>query len=242
MVARVAAERYSPEENMADLAPIKLRRSRLFEELDDSVLESVAAAMRLQTFVAGSTIFAQFDTSNDVDFILDGRVRVTLYSRSGKEVTFRDLAAGDMFGELAALDGEPRSAHVIALTEVALASMSREDFHRLLRRHPDFAMLVLRKLSHLVRLLSERVYQFSTPVPTRVCAELLRRAEEAPLADNVARIVPAPKHAEIANCVNTHREAVSRTMSDLMRQGILRRGSGELIVLQVDRLRHLADH
>ncbi|MCB1993519.1 MAG: winged helix-turn-helix domain-containing protein, partial [Geminicoccaceae bacterium] len=51
-----------------------------------------------------------------------------------------------------------------------------------------------------------------------------------------------PKHAEIANCVNTHREAVSRTMSDLMRQGILRRGSGELIVLQVDRLRDLADH
>lgn len=227
---------------MADRAPLSLRQSKLFGEFEESVLESVASAMRLQTFAAGSTIFAQFDTSHDVDFILDGRVRITLYSRSGKEVTFRDLAAGDMFGELAALDREPRSAHVIALTEVTLASMSGEDFNRLLRQHPDFAMLVLRKLSHLVRLLSERVYQFSTPVPTRVCAELLRRAEEAPLAANVARIVPAPKHAEIANCVNTHREAVSRTMSELMRQGILRRGSGELIVLQVDRLRDLADH
>lgn len=227
---------------MADHRPISLRQSKLFGELDEAVLESVATALRLRSFDAGSTIFAQFDTSHDVDFILGGRVRVTLYSRSGKEVTFRDLGTGDMFGELAALDHEPRSAHVIALTEVTLASMSGEDFHLLLRRHPDFAMLVLRKLSHLVRLLSERVYQFSTPVPTRVCAELLRRAEEAPLAANLARIVPAPKHAEIANCVNTHREAVSRTMSDLMRQGILRRGSGELIILQVDRLRDLADH
>ncbi len=227
---------------MADLAPLSLRQSKLFADLDDAVLEAVASVLRLQAFESGSTIFAQLDTGHDVAFIVEGRVRVTLYSRSGKEVTFRDLAAGEMFGELAALDGEPRSAHVIALNDVILALVSRGDFHHLLRCHPDFAMLVLKKLSHLVRQLSERIYQFSTPVPTRVCAELLRRAEEAPLAANVARIVPAPKHADIASCVNTHREAVSRTMSDLMRQGILRRGSGDLMVLKMDQLRHLADH
>ncbi len=227
---------------MADRLPSSLRHSKLFGALDTPVFDAVAAVLRMQSFEAGSTIFAQLDTSHDVDFVTEGRVRVTLYSRSGKEVTFRDLGMGDMFGELAALDGEPRSAHVIALTPVTIASMSNADFHRLLRQHPDFALLVLKKLSNLVRALSERVYQFSTPVPTRICAEILRRATEASIADNVARIVPAPKHAEIASCINTHREAVSRTMSELARQGILRRAHGELMVLKMDELRHLADH
>jgi CRP-like cAMP-binding protein len=81
-------------------------------------------------------------------------VRVTTYSSAGKQVIFSDEAAGEIFGDMAAIDGEPRSADVIALDEVLIASMSPAAFRRLLAQEPILAERVMRHLAGLVRRLS----------------------------------------------------------------------------------------
>ena len=183
--------------------------------------------------VPSKSLFHHRDDDKDVYFVLDGCVRVNIHALSGKEIAFRDMDAGSTFGEIAALDGEPRSATVTAMTDSTLASVDATTFVELMRNHPKAAEAMLVKMANLVRSLSDRVFEFAAPVPTRVCAELLRMARQAMISENTSRLVPAPKHGDIASRVGTHREAVSRTMGELREHKIVRRGQGELLVTDV---------
>jgi CRP-like cAMP-binding protein len=157
-------------------------------------------------------------------------------------VTFRDLDAGDYFGEVAAVDGEPRSADVFALDRALVASMPPAAFWRLLREEPLVAERILRRLAGLVRGLSERVIDLSTlGVQNRIHAELLRLAREAGVSGNTARIDPAPKHADLAGRVSTYREQVTRELSALVKLGILERGGQALVVRDVAGLQRLVE-
>src|SRR5690606_26748768 len=119
------------------------------------------------------------DESNDVFFIVDGQVRAIIYSADGKAVTFRDLRKGDMFGELAAIDGQRRSATIEAVSDCFVAQLSATAFWELLLSEPAVARAVLVHLIGLVRSLSTRVYEFSTlAVRNRIHAELLRLVRE----------------------------------------------------------------
>jgi CRP-like cAMP-binding protein len=165
---------------------------------------------------------------------------VTVYSAAGRQVTFRDLATGEFFGDIAAIDGEPRSADVVALESALVASMTPAVFRRLLREHPDVAERILRSLAGLVRRLSERVIDLSTlGVQNRIHADLLRRARAAGVTGNAARIDPAPKHADVASEVSTYREQVTRELSALAKAGIVGREAGALVVRDVARLERL---
>jgi CRP-like cAMP-binding protein len=178
----------------------------------------------------------------DLYLIVSGRVRVTTYSAGGRQVTFRDIAAGDCFGEVAAIDGEPRSADVIALESTLVASMPPAVFWRLAREEPLIAERVLLRLAAMVRRLSERVIDLSTlGVQNRIYAELIRLAREAGVTGNTARIDPAPKHADIASRVSTYREQVTRELSALVKAGMLERGDHALVIRDVARLERLVE-
>jgi CRP/FNR family cyclic AMP-dependent transcriptional regulator len=202
----------------------------LFRGMDGERVRAIEPLIRSRTFKAGHTVVSHQDDSHDVFFILAGRLRVTIYSDRGREIAFRDLDAGQSFGELAAIDGKPRSANVIALTDAVVGHMTAAEFRDTLRHSPEVAEAALRKLAALVRALSQRVEEATLAVPVRICHELLRVAHGHMIGPKVARIMPAPKHAEIASRVGTHREAVSRVISELTRRGILRKGHGEMLV------------
>ncbi len=208
----------------------------ILKDLDHATLGKVAESIHFRGFEAHQEVVAHQDSTQDVFLILEGQLRVTIFSKAGKEISFRDLGPGESFGELSAIDGSPRSASVLTLRPARVGTISQPAFMELVTHNPHVARAVLRKLTFLVRSLSERVFEFSTPVPTRVCIELLRVARQNMLNPKTARITPAPKHAEIASRINTHREAVSRVMSDLQKRGVLRRGHGELLVLDVPAL------
>jgi CRP-like cAMP-binding protein len=158
------------------------------------------------------------DDGREVFFIIGGRVRVTFFSKCGREVSFRDLPAGEMFGELSAIDGLPRSCTVVALADTMVAIMSASVLWDLLREHESVNACLLRRLTRLVRALSERVVEFSTlTVRKRIQVELLRLAREAAPGQKSAVISPAPTHAEFASRVSTHREAVTRGLGELAR-------------------------
>jgi CRP-like cAMP-binding protein len=146
-------------------------------------------------------------------------------------VAYRDLDYGQLFGELAAIDGRERSASVMALEPVRLARLSEAAFRELVDDRPNIRWALLHHLSTQLRRITERVFEFSTlVVRKRLVRELLRLASDN-RQGNCAMISPAPSHAELAARISTHREAVSREMSALAKQKLVER-RGRLILLR----------
>ncbi len=222
------------------LTGVSLSGIDIFQGLDPEHREAVAKRCRCHRYPPGSRILSHEDTGGDVYFIVSGDVIVHHYSRSGKEITFRDEHAGEIFGELAAIDGAGRTAHVESKTEVVAAAMSRRNFLQVLQDYPQVAMATLSRLTKLVRALSDRVIEFSTlGVKNRIHAELLRLASEHVMEGNTATIAPAPKHADIASRISTHREAVTRELNELARAGLLERAPNALVILDLSALEKL---
>jgi len=219
-----------------------LSKIRLFEGLPATDLDAIAAGCRWRAYNAGQHVIGHQDDTTDVFFVVNGQVRVTIYSASGKEVMFRDLQAGVGFGEMSAIDGQARSASVIALSQCMLAIMPGDTFNRIMRKHPDVAQRIMAHLTGLVRRLSDRVVEFSVlAVKNRIHAELLRLARDQGINGNVAIIAPAPTHAEIASRVCTHREAVTRELNALARDGFIERERRRLVIRDVRRLARLVE-
>ena len=216
---------------------LALRRVALFDGLPDDRLDHVAQVCRWQSVDADQPLVLRAQDEGDVYFIVSGSVRITTYAASGRQVTFRDCGEGELFGELAAIDGGPRSADVVTLQPSVLASLAPADFRALLREEPLLAERVMLRLASLVRQLSERIIDLSTlEVPQRLQAELLRMAQAAGVADNRARLEPSPKHAALASRISTNREQVTRELNALVRQGVLHKDGKALVVADVQHL------
>jgi CRP-like cAMP-binding protein len=142
-----------------------------------------------------------------------------------------------MFGEYAAIDGRPRSANVEARTNCLVVSLPADAFRELLEAEPKVTKALLEHFVSEIRELTTRVFEFSTlAVRYRIQAEVLRLAQLSACKDMIARIVPAPTHAEIASRTSTHREAVTRELNRLAKMGILEQQNRELWITDVERL------
>ena len=216
---------------------LALRRIALFEGLSDQRLDLLAQQCLWHSVEAGTPLLLRAEQQGDVFLLVSGRVRVTTYSANGRQVTFRDSEAGEHFGDIAAIDGGPRSADVVTLEPSVLASLDRAAFMALLREEPVVAERVMRRLASLVRQLSERVIDLSTlGVQNRLHAELLRLARAAGVEGNQARLEPAPKHAALASQISTNREQVTRELNVLVRSGVLQKEGKALLVTDAARL------
>jgi len=208
----------------------------LLEGLTKDDLAALAKRCRWRSFGADEQVLAHLDAGTDVLFLTTGRLRVSLYSASGKEVSFEDLQAGQHFGEMAAIDRKGRSASVFALESCTVAFLSSQNFMELMSEHFVIAQRVMTALCRLVRRLDERVFEFSTlTVSNRIHAELLRLAG-GNIEKQTASVSPPPRHADIASRVSTHREAVTREMNVLARAGIIRQERDALYILDLPRL------
>ncbi len=209
----------------------------LFRDLAADVVKMLSERCRWRRYRAHQPIVNYQDETRDAFFVVHGKVRAMCFSISGREVSFRDVGVGEMFGELSAIDGQPRSADVVALTDALLAAMAASDFWDALRRHESIAALTLRHLANLVRATTERVVELSTlPVPRRIQAEVLRIARRHAPDGQTAVIFPAPTHSEIASRISTNREAVTRELGELRRAGLIQRRGGALVVPNINLL------
>jgi CRP-like cAMP-binding protein len=214
----------------------------LFRNLSQQERREIVPRFRVRRYHADQQIISHDDETRDVFFVISGRVRVTLYSLSGKQVNFQDLDAGQMFGELSAIDGSPRSAHVMALSDSLLLSISPEDFWDVLRTYPRVAEETLKRLTGLVRFLSERVFEVcALTVKDRIYVELLHLARRHMADQNRAVIAPSPTHLDIANRIGTHREAVTRALNELKSIGLISRQTGGLVVCDVNQLTQMVN-
>jgi CRP/FNR family cyclic AMP-dependent transcriptional regulator len=214
-----------------------LKDIEIFVDLIEDELTHIERRCAWRRYSTGEPIVGYLDSSDEVFFIADGEVRVTMYSLAGKEVSFRNLGPGEMFGEYPAIDYGPRSASVEARTNCLVASISAAAFRELLEAKPKIVQALLRQLVAKIRSLTTRVYEFSTlAVNNRIQAELLRLATLAGPKDNSAIISPAPTHSEIASRVSTHREAVTRELTRLTHKKVIERHGGAIVVKDIDRL------
>lgn len=219
-----------------------LRHIALFEGLPDVVTDALARECVWRRYPAGKQIIAYGALDRDVYLVASGRVRVSVYSMSGRQITFREHGVGDLFGEIAAVDGLKRFGDVVALERTVVACVPPRTFWRLLRAHPVIAERMLKRLASLVRQLSSRLIDLSTlSVACRIRVLLLRMGREAGTRGNCARIVPALRHAAIAGLVGTNREQVTRELSVLARLGIIERDRGALIIRDVAGLARLVE-
>lgn len=201
---------------------------------------ALEARLTVQDCTQGEFVISHQDQDRDVFFVLGGRFRATLYSRSGREVDYRDMGPGDLFGEMAAIDGAPRSATVEALEPARLGRLPEAAFRELVEANPRLAWVLLGHLSEQIRRLTGRVFEFTIlVVRERLVLELARLAEEAGVGAGRAEIRPAPTHFELASRISAHREAVSREMSALAKAGLVSKQGGALIVHDFERLRGL---
>lgn len=210
--------------------------------LSEAERAAVERRCHWQRYAPHDQIIDQFSDSRDVFFVCSGSVRVVIYSMSGREVTFDDIGAGGVFGELAAIDRAPRSANVVALADTVVASLAPDAFVEVLMTHPEVSLVIMKRLVQIVRGSTDRIMDLSTlGANNRVMAELLREARPNVREDNTAKIKPIPIHSDMASRASTTRETVARVMSQLARNRIVRRERDALVVLDVERLEDMVD-
>lgn len=220
-----------------------LSQIALFNDLKTPELARIEQLCRYRRFAGDEHIIDRDSTSTDVYFLVRGRVRIVNYSITGREITFDELEAGNYFGEIAALDGRPRSANVVAIEDSLVLSLSRTAFLELLAGNHQLALRVMCRLAAMVRSAHERIMDLSTlAAQNRVQAEILRQAHIEDSRPNSAVIEPIPVHSDIASRVSTTRETVARVLSDLARKGLVERRKRMLVIHDVRKLRQMVEH
>jgi CRP-like cAMP-binding protein len=207
--------------------------------LGESGRAALAARWTTRSYERDEMIIAHDEGGRDVFFVLEGRARATLFSQSGRAVAYRDMEPGDIFGEIAAIDGRVRSASVVALEPVKTARLPLSAFREAVESEPAFTWALLEHLSDQMRRLTDRIYEFSTlVVRKRLIRELLRLAQQD--ADGRLLIRSTPTHSDLAARISTHREAVSREFSALSRRKLIAREKDAIVLVNVEALRELA--
>ncbi len=191
------------------------------DALTPGALASLAEHAHARLCVAGEVVLDFEDAGTDLYFIQEGGVRVAVRTPGGNELILADLGPGNRFGEIAAIDGEGRSACVTALYQTRLLVLPGAVFMRTVMAEIPAALALMRTLTARLREKDERLLELVTlPVRLRLCAELLRLSRTR--SSGGGRVIsPPPPHHELASRIGTRREVVSREFGELVRGGLI---------------------
>ncbi len=220
----------------------RLGEIRLLASLAPAELVALEQRCRWRRYAAGEQILDRDSATRDVLFISQGRIRVVNYAASGREIAFAVVDAGGHVGELSAIDGEGRSATVIAVSDCLIGSLSADAFGALLERHAEVAIALLRHLSRIIRTSDERIAELSVlgAVP-RVYRELLRLAKPDPSDPSAWRIAELPTQQDMASRVGATRETVARALGQILSHGVVQRQGRTLLIRDREMLEQLSD-
>lgn len=216
-----------------------LARIPLFHSLDTQAVRRLDASCTWRRVRAKEWVVEYEAGGTDLFFVLRGHVRVVIPS-AGREMILDDIRDGEFFGELAAIDHQPRSAGIVAVTDTLVSRMPAAMFRQTIYEHPDVCRQLLEALVFRIRTLANRANEHSTlNVRQRLYAELLRLARMPVGTDGRPIVSPPPTHAEFAARVTSHREAITRELNMLERGGLIERRRGAIVLLDANRLRQL---
>jgi CRP-like cAMP-binding protein len=211
----------------------------LFAELTPTELATLSGSLRRRRFTRGKVIFVRGDPGDGLYVLESGRVKIVLTSPDGKEIVLAILGPTDFFGDLALLDGEPRSADAVATEAGELLLLQRHDFLRFLEAHPPIAVQLLAILSRRLRRNTQIIQDAAfLDVSGRLARTLLDLAAgstgQPPLV-----ISTRLTQTDLAGMIGATRESVNKWLREYERQGLLRFERGTITLLRPDALRRL---
>lgn len=213
-----------------------LEQSPLFSAMDESSLRELIDRARPCSFGAGEPIFRLGDQGLSLLAIVTGTVRIWLPTVEGKELILADLRAGEVFGEIAMLDGKSRSANATALTKCELMTLERQHVIRILEKNPAACLRLMTMLCGRIRRSDERMADIAFfELPTRLAKVLLSYPEKARGGTRIAL-----SQSVLAEMSGGTRENTNRCLRKWQRQGIVELERGWTIILKPDELRRLA--
>ena len=224
--------------NSANRADNKtLAKFPLFQGLEAEEIRTLDSRVAWRRVGGGEWVLDYKAEGADVYFVFSGLARVVIVS-AGREMILRDIREGEYFGQYSAIDGKPRSAAIIAVTDCVIARMSATVLWESIHNYTSVRELVLKDLVGDIRTANQRAHeQANYDVRKRLCAELLRLSRVT--GEGRVVVSPPPTHAEFAARISTHREAVTKTLSALEREGMIERGAAAIVLLDAARLRRI---
>lgn len=220
-----------------------LSRFAIFATLEPSSLQALAATGHRQTWASGTTIFQRGNEGDYMIAVLTGRIRISLGTASGKELVLRHIEAGDVLGELALIDGQPRSADAVAAASTTAIVIRRDRFQQVAMTDPALGMSLARYLGSLLRStnfqmesialydLQMRVVRFLLFVIGRTYGETPPKEAEVRLTFN---------QAELSSLLGASRPKINQVLQALTLSGAMRR-DGDRITCLVNQLQKLAN-
>lgn len=204
----------------------------LFEGLTVADLADIDIVAKEHRLAPLQTVFNQQEASFDLYFLLSGEILAVFWTSEGREIVFTRFPKGEYFGELAALDGIPRSLAVFAKTEATVISLGRDSFLQMFNQLEPVRDRIVAQLVGRIRSLTERNMEVTTmSVEQRLGNFLIRLAAEHGKLGMKTVIENAPTHAEIAGSIGANREMVSRSMSKLAKRGAIKSARQRIEIL-----------
>ncbi|MGH2874716.1 MAG: Crp/Fnr family transcriptional regulator [Solirubrobacteraceae bacterium] len=215
-----------------------LRAVPTFATLTDGDLARVAEVTVPRGFAAGEMVFREGDAGDSCYVVASGRVRALREHQDGRAITLATFGPGELFGELALFDDEPRSATIEAIEDTRAIVILGPDMRRLLREHAEIAITLLGTLGRRLRETNERLARQSfQSVQSRVAATLAQLAADAPArGGDAGGVLVHTTQAELAQLAGASRESASRFLAGLERAGVIAQGRGRLTIHDPDRL------
>ena len=216
-----------------------LKSLPLFGELDDNELVEIWNHVQTRSYKKANIILFEEDPGDSLFIIKEGKVKITRLSEEGKEVILSILGEGEFFGEMSLLDGEARSANVIALADSEVFVLKREEFLNILKDNPQIAISLLEELAYRIRKSDQQIEYLSlADAENRVALTLLRIAEESgTFKMGQVTIEELPMQQDMANMSGTSRETISRMLSEFTDKEYIDRKGKKLVILDYEKFR-----
>ena len=216
-----------------------LRKVPIFSDLSDSDLKKISEKMISRLYEKGKMILLEQSQGETFFIIISGVVKVTRLSDDGREVILAILGESDFFGEMSLLDGEGRSANIVANEKSEVVTLSRSDFLDCLQKYPKIAIALLEELAVRLRKSDQHIESLSlSDSEQRIGVTLIRLAEElGTIKQGDVNVKNLPYQQDIANMAGTSRETVSRTLKLLETKNLLKRDGRNLTIYKFDLFR-----
>ncbi|MEX1254259.1 MAG: Crp/Fnr family transcriptional regulator [Dehalococcoidia bacterium] len=218
-----------------------IRDVPLLARLPEADLSALASRGRVRSYRSGDLIFREGEPGDSLHMVVEGQVRIVVLSPLGEEVTVTYLGQGECVGDLALLDGRPRSASAIASQATKTLVVTRGDFRRWLRERPQAAFALLETLSLRVRRTDEALADLALlDLPSRLAKRLLSLSGARQPAKGGSPAKLRITQAEMASMMGVSRESVNKQLNAFAREGWVSLGRGSVTVTDAKALRDLA--
>src|SRR5262245_59960240 len=232
----MAGDKLPVEQSQDKLALLRIHP--LFRGLAPDVIEQIGSYLKRRKVARGTNLFSKGDPGSGLMGGLAGSVKISLPSADGRGIVLNTILAGEIFGEIALLDGHPRTADATAISDCELIAIDRREFMPFLRSQPDLALHLMTVLCSRLRQTSEQVQDLTfLNLPILLAKTLLRLS-----ADQGAGARPrlAITQREISEMIGRSRESTNKQLRIWEKQGWIALQRGSIILLRLDELAQFA--